>query len=99
MAELVFHRLARQEAQAAEAWYHTRNPNAAVRFRLTVERTAHRIAATPASYPFLRGPYRQLRVTGFPYVLIYRMRDDQSVMVVAVAHTSRRPGYWRRRRQ
>lgn len=97
MAEIVFHRLARREAQAAEAWYHTRNPDSAVRFRQTIERTAHRIATAPETYPFLRGAYRQLRVTGFPYVLIYRTRDDRSVMVVAVAHTSRRAGYWRRR--
>lgn len=97
VAAIVIHRLARKEAQVAEAWYRTRNPEAADRFRLAVERTADRIAAAPDSYPFLRGPYRQLRVTGFPHVLIYRMRDDQSVMVVAVAHAARRPGYWRRR--
>ena len=97
MAEIVFHRLARKEAQAAEAWYRSRNPNAAERFRLTVERTAHRIEAAPDTYPLLRGTYRQLRVTGFPYTLIYRTSDGPSVMVVPVAHTSRRPGYWRRR--
>ncbi len=97
MAEIVFHRLARKEARAAEAWHHSRNPNAAVRFRLTVERAAQRIAAAQDTYPFLQDPYRSLRVTGFPYVLIFRVRDDESVMVVAVAHTSRRPGYWWRR--
>lgn len=98
MAELLFHRLAKSEAQSAEAWYRARNPDAAARFRLMVERTANRIASAPDTYPFLRGQYRQLRVTGFPYSLIYRVRTDQSVMVVAVAHASRRPGYWQRRK-
>ncbi len=98
MAELLFHRLAKKEAQAAEAWYHARNSDAAARFRLMVERTANRIASAPDTYPLIRGQYRQLRVTGFPYSLIYRVQNDQSVMVVAVAHTSRRPGYWQRRK-
>ena len=97
MVEILFHRLAKQEAQVAETWYRTRNADAAARFRRMVERTAHRIAVAPDSYPFFRSPYRQLRVTGFPYSLVYRTIDKQSVMVVAVAHTSRRPGDWRRR--
>lgn len=33
---------------------------------------------------------------GFPYRVIYFARDDL-LMIVAVAHTKRRPGYWRER--
>jgi plasmid stabilization system protein ParE len=40
---------------------------------------------------------RQLRVNRFPYNVVYRIREDD-IYVVAVAHTSRRPGYWRDRR-
>jgi plasmid stabilization system protein ParE len=36
---------------------------------------------------------RQLRVTRFPYNVVYRVREND-IYVVAVAHTSRRPGYW-----
>jgi plasmid stabilization system protein ParE len=39
---------------------------------------------------------RQLRVNRFPYNVVYRVRDDD-VYVVAVAHTSRRPDYWKHR--
>jgi plasmid stabilization system protein ParE len=39
---------------------------------------------------------RQLSVRGFPYVVVYQVRPDD-VYVVAVAHTSRRPGYWKNR--
>ena len=41
--------------------------------------------------------YRWVRVRRFPYVLIFRQRSRESVMVMAVANTSRRPGYWRGR--
>jgi hypothetical protein len=31
-------------------------------------------------------------------LLIFRPRSPEVMIVVAVAHTSRRPGYWRRRK-
>jgi plasmid stabilization system protein ParE len=43
-----------------------------------------------------RRPSRQLRVNRFPYNVVYRIRDDD-IYVVAVAHTSRRPDYWKHR--
>ncbi|MBY0228599.1 MAG: type II toxin-antitoxin system RelE/ParE family toxin [Gemmataceae bacterium] len=33
-----------------------------------------------------------------PYSVIYRVEEDGIVLVVAVAHSSREPGYWQRRR-
>ena len=41
-------------------------------------------------------PYRQFLVDGFPYRLIYRERDDD-LYIVAIAHPSRHPGYWKQR--
>ena len=43
-----------------------------------------------------RRPTRQLLVNRFPYNVVYRIRDDD-IYVVAVAHTSRRPDYWKHR--
>ncbi len=43
-----------------------------------------------------RRPSRQLHVNRFPYNVVYRIRDDD-IYVVAVAHTSRRPNYWKDR--
>lgn len=39
---------------------------------------------------------RRLLLHRFPYALIFELRRDECV-VWAVAHTSRRPGFWRRR--
>jgi hypothetical protein len=58
-------------------------------------------AARPGSCPRL--PWapagRDVRfrlVDRFPYQIVLELRRE-SVLVLAVAHTSRRPGYWRRR--
>lgn len=40
---------------------------------------------------------RSLPLHDFPYSLIYRLQDN-TVRVIAVAHHSRRPGYWVGRR-
>ncbi|WP_239190188.1 type II toxin-antitoxin system RelE/ParE family toxin [Candidatus Nitrotoga sp. HW29] len=40
---------------------------------------------------------RSLPLHGFPYSLIYRLQDN-TVCVIAIAHHSRRPGYWVGRR-
>jgi hypothetical protein len=36
-------------------------------------------------------------VKRFPYKIVYRERADD-LYIVAIAHTSRRPGYWKDRR-
>ena len=70
----------------------------AERFRDAVGRAVDRIAAEGDSLPVLTGEYRWVRVRQLPYILIFHFRSDNEVMIVAVAHTSRRPGYWRRRK-
>jgi len=40
---------------------------------------------------------RKLPLSRFPYVLHFERRGDE-LIVWAVAHTRRRPGYWQRRR-
>ncbi|WP_407936397.1 hypothetical protein [Limnochorda pilosa] len=39
---------------------------------------------------------RRVLVRGFPYQVVYHLRPDE-IVIVAVAHLKRRPGYWRNR--
>ena len=63
------------------------------RFVDAVEAAAKRLRTNPRLYPFLRRPYRRCPVARFPYGIIYRIDRDE-IYVVAVAHGSRKPGYW-----
>ena len=69
----------------------------AEQFRIAVDRAVNRVAAEADALPILSGPYRWVRVRRFPYLLIFRRQSADVLMIVAVAHTSRRPGYWRHR--
>jgi plasmid stabilization system protein ParE len=39
---------------------------------------------------------RRTLVPRFPYQIVYRLRPDE-IVIVAVAHLKRRPGYWKTR--
>lgn len=51
----------------------------------------------PGLGPICRHGKRRWLLTRFPYSLIYTIAGDE-IRVLAVAHYSRRPGYWRGRR-
>jgi len=55
-----------------------------------------RISTHPDAGAPLAGEFRKRIVPGFPYNIIYRVWEDY-IYLVAVAHHSRRPGYWRER--
>jgi hypothetical protein len=97
-SEVIFHRLAAKEFLAASEWYASRSMDAAVAFQAAVDRAVERIAKNAAALPGLFGLYRYARAGRFPYVLIFRPLSPETTQVVAPAHTSRRFGYWRRRR-
>jgi len=97
-SDVVYHRLAAREYRSARRWYAEQSPSAADRFRNAVGASVERIAADYEALPHMGRAYRWARVSGFIYILITRIQSDGTIMVVAVAHTSRRPGYWRRRK-
>ena len=95
---VVFHQLAAREYRYARDWYADRAAEAAEDFCIAVDQAVSRISSDSEFLPKLGSVYRWVRVRRFPYVLIFRQRSQESVMVMAVAHTSRQPGYWRGRR-
>lgn len=98
MIEVRFHRLASREYRDARMWYAVRSNPAATRFRLAVDDAVQRLTGSPETQPNLSDNYHWVRVRRFPYMLVYRRLTDHVWMIVAVAHTSRRVGYWKQRR-
>jgi toxin ParE1/3/4 len=91
-----FHPAARAELVEAEDWYLARSPTAAREFLREVERAVARISEAPERYPVTKYGRRRLVMLEFPFDLIYRI-EGHELQIVAVAHHSRRPGYWRLR--
>ena len=96
---LTFQQAALDEMRAAALWYEERAPGVGLRFLEAVFATAQRVAENPRlgalwkSRHLARKEIRRLPLVTFPYLLVYQRREDR-IVIVAVAHTSRRPGYW-----
>jgi len=97
-ARVRFHHLALQELWDARDWYAARSPEAAERFRIAAGDAVQRIADRAESLPVALGDFRYIKLHKFPYIIVFRARGPDTIFVTAVAHTSRRFGYWRRRR-
>ena len=96
MKEAIFHPEARAEMRESVEFYEARLDGLGLRFLALVEQAAERISAHPDAGAPLAGGFRKRIVPGFPYNIIYRVREDY-IYLVAVAHQHRRPGYWRER--
>ena len=88
-----YHPLARSELIASALFYDKRNRGLGERFFSAVEATEAQICENPLRGQLFEAGTRKLSVKKFPFALIYKEFPD-SVMVFAVAHFSRKPGYW-----
>lgn len=88
-----FHPDALREYDEAAQYYAACRPGLEYRFMDVIEETIARIVEAPTRWPVLDGPVRRCLSRVFPYVLLYTLEDDR-VLIVAVMHSHRAPGYW-----
>ncbi|HEX6042311.1 type II toxin-antitoxin system RelE/ParE family toxin [Longimicrobium sp.] len=72
-----------------------RHPQAA-KFVTEIDRTAALLAANPFLGAARADGTRGHALTEFPYTIYYVVRSNELV-IAAIAHHSRREGYWRKR--
>jgi plasmid stabilization system protein ParE len=91
-----FHPEAEAEFADAALFYESRLVSLGKAFVAEVERTVSLIREHPDAGAPVGLPRRQIRLYRFPYSIVYN-RNPESVLILAVAHQRRRPGYWQRR--
>ena len=89
---------ASDELTAAIRWYEQQRPGLGAELFDAIDAAIDLIRAHPEIGTSRTGrlPSREFRVNRFPYKVVYRVRDDD-IYVVAIAHASRRPEYWKSR--
>ena len=94
---ILFHELAQVELNNAAEEYESHHTLLGREFVATVERGLERLSAFPESgTPYVAGT-RRLVLGRFPYSVVY-FRENDSIIIVAIAHHRRMPGYWSGRR-
>ena len=98
MKSVQFSEASSDELAAAVAWYERQRAGLGRELFEAVIQTIDLIRAHPEiGVPrATRQPSRQLRVNRFPYNVVYQIREHD-IYVIAVAHASRRPEYWKHR--
>jgi|ERR1035437_4698436 plasmid stabilization system protein ParE len=88
---------AQDEIAAAALFYEDASSGLGEAFLDDVRHVIDRLCQYPDSGVIVRGSLRGVLLSRFPFRIIYSVEGD-SILVVAVAHQRRRPGYWIERR-
>ncbi|MFL5354165.1 type II toxin-antitoxin system RelE/ParE family toxin [Archangium sp.] len=98
---LRLHPEANTELAAAFEWYERQQLGLGAAFSSAVFRALDAIEESPETWPEWPGvhhtpPIRRLLLPDFPFAVPYMVLEDR-VVVLAVTHVRRRPGYWLKR--
>ncbi len=96
MTSYRYHDLAEAEYLGAIRWYAAESARAAEGFIRAVEDAIRKILAMPDAYPPHGRRHHVFILKDYSYYLVYRV-EAAEVVIVAVAHDARRPGYWKGR--
>lgn len=92
-----YHPLARRELMTAARYYEEEWAGLGETFLKAVREGITSVTDQPYTWPVIRGRIRRRVLTSrYPFSIIYTVVEGQ-VLIVAVAHQSRREDYWKSR--
>jgi plasmid stabilization system protein ParE len=84
------------DIEAAFRWYENEQTGLGLEFLDELRAAYDRIVDGPFRFPQLRLTTRRALLKRFPYAVYFAV-DDETIVVLAVLHTSRDPAEWQRR--
>lgn len=93
MTRVVFLTPAEEEMLEAAEYYERQARGLGRGFLAEVQRTVASIVENPRIGRVVRRPIRRRLLRRFPFGILYRI-DPQEIVIIAVMHLRRRPGYW-----
>jgi plasmid stabilization system protein ParE len=96
--KVIFHADAKKELTDARNYYNKEKPGLGLDLVREVRHATARVKDNPLQFGEIESGIRCCQVARFPYGVVYSIYE-QVVMVHAVMHLHREPGYWRHRLQ
>lgn len=87
---------AKTELDDAVQYYELQVKDLGVTFKSIARSTVKRIATYPTAWTEIRPSIRRCIMHKFPYNVLYSIEDD-SILIIAIAHHHRNPTYWTNR--
>ncbi len=94
--EIRFLEIAERELDEAVTYYNVESPGLGDEFLLQFLNALERIRQYSEAWQRFSQNTRRCRVHRFPWGVIYQILESE-ILVVAVAHLHREPGYWQNR--
>jgi plasmid stabilization system protein ParE len=88
--------LARDEVREASDYYDAISPGLGLAFKRELRQLLRLVATMPMAWPASGENTRKCLLTRFPYLVIYAPLPRE-LLVLAIGHQHRQPGYWRER--
>ena len=88
--------VAQSEIQEAAEYYAAISPELGLSFRRELRQLMRLVGRMPVAWPPVGEGLRRCLLTRFPYLVIYAPLPEE-VLVLAVGHQHRQPGFWRER--
>ena len=88
--------VAEEEAAEASSFYNEASPGIGIEFLRDLRHAINRLREFPSLGTPIDDDLRGLVMSRFPFKVIYYVEPD-AIVIVSVAHQSRRPDYWRAR--
>ena len=96
MLTIDYNRAAKKELFDSSDYYSQQRPGLGERFLTEVESCVQEIATSPGRHPKYFKDVCRCVMTQFPYGIYYRV-EGEKIRILAVAHSSRHPNYWKHR--
>ena len=93
MTGIVFLTPAAEEMLEASMYYERQAPGLGRAFLAEVRRAVQGILENPHVGRIVQQPIRRRLIRGFPFGILYRVNTHE-IVIIAISHLRRRPGYW-----
>jgi plasmid stabilization system protein ParE len=87
---LVFSHVFEPSVEEAFDWYRSQSEFAAMHLLSKIDEAIKLLVQNPRLFPVQKRQFRQVVLTPFPYVLVYKVRQHD-VFIYKLFHTSRNP--------
>ncbi|MHC4997367.1 MAG: type II toxin-antitoxin system RelE/ParE family toxin [Planctomycetota bacterium] len=98
MIKFIFHPRAKTELAQAMSYYQSCAQGLEGEFYTEIATTIARIQTSPNAWPKIHKNIHRCMTKRFPYGIVYTLQPDH-ILIIAVMHLHRKPGYWSDRLQ
>ncbi|OGA55841.1 MAG: hypothetical protein A3F74_01875 [Betaproteobacteria bacterium RIFCSPLOWO2_12_FULL_62_58] len=88
-----YHPLTITDLNNAVAYYNQQRPGLGDEFRTEVHAAIERVCGNPSQHAIVERGIRRGFVHRFPYSILFRLSNEETIRILVIRHHRRRPGF------